>query len=63
MTDYIQSMNISVLLSKHNNICVNTKQVFINYKQIMQLLWVIKMMTNYCTSKCVGLNIISLLVI
>ena len=60
MTDYIQSMNISTLLSKYNNICVKITQIFLNYKQIMQLLWVIKITTNI-VQKHIKLNMISLL--
>ena len=60
MIDYIQSMNISILLSKYNNMCVNIKQVFINYRQIMLLLWIIKNAT-YIIPKHVKLNLISLL--
>ena len=59
--DYLQSMKISTLLSKYNNICINIKQVFMNYKQIMMFLWIVNRLT-----KCVPTNIklvgISLLV-
>ena len=60
MTDYMQSQNISILLSKYNNICINIKQIFLNYKQIMQLLWIIKITTNI-VPKHIKLNMISLL--
>ena len=57
ITNYIHSLKISILLSKYNNICVSTKQVFMNYKQIMVLLWVANDIPKH-----VKLNIISLLV-
>ena len=59
-TKYIQSTKISILLSKYNNICVSIEQIFMNYKQIMLLLWVIGKSTNI-VPKHVKLNMISLL--
>ena len=61
ITDYMQSMKISILLSKYNNICVNIKQVFMNYEQIMMFLWITGRLVNGIP-KHVKLNIISLLV-
>ena len=52
--DYMQSMKISILISKYNNICINTKQVFLNYKQIMLFLWII----GGLVPKYIKLNII-----
>ena len=60
MTDYIQSMNTSVLLSKYNNICVGIKQIFLNWKQIMLLLYTINRFV-YDMPINIKLNIISLL--
>ena len=60
MIDYMRSMNISILLSKYGGICVTIKQIFLNYKQIMLLLWIIKIALNI-VPKHVKLNMISLL--
>ena len=60
VTDYMQSINISILLSKYNNMCVSIKQVFMNYRHIMLLLRVIKKSTNI-VPKHVKLIMISLL--
>ena len=61
VTDYMQSIKISILLSKYNNICVNIKQVFMNYKQIMMLLWIIGGLVSG-VPKHVKLDVITLLV-
>ena len=61
ITDYMQSMKISMLLSKYNNICVTIKQVFMNYKQIMMCLWIIND-KSFDLPKHIKLNIITLLV-
>ena len=61
VTDYMQSMKISILLSKYNNICVNIKQVFINYKQIMVFLWIIGGLVSG-VPKHVKFDVITLLV-
>ena len=61
MTDYMQSMKISILLSKYNNICMNIKQVFMNYKQIMMFLWIVGGLANNIPTN-VKLDVITLLV-
>ena len=60
ITDYMQSMNISILLSKYSDICVSIKQVFMNYKKIMLFLWVVKK-ASCIIPKHVKLNVISLI--
>ena len=38
ITDYVQSAKISIIILKHNHKCVHTKNIFMNYKQIMLFL-------------------------
>ena len=60
VTDYVQCMKIKILLSKHNNICVTTKQIFFNYKQIIMFLWIVSKVTNNVPNH-IKLKIISLI--